>query len=235
MDFYAYDVTPFDVITFASTGCDGIHFGFLTDFGTVSDLESAYIVCVSPMDFGSHLKVIARNFQEFLSLVCTLKSAVAISNVVHLRSENQYKKYLKELTEEEKENPEHFQRANDVVQKLMAKMECQLIKDIYEYIENTVAADRKKQTVITTLDGIGVVPLSPASGGHEIYHPEKLDLKNVSLFFGQATTESKLAFIRDAQFNNQIQDDIELQELVISELKKLGFHDEANRAAECLQ
>ena len=31
--------TPLDVISFAWPGADGIHFGFLTDFGQVKDLE----------------------------------------------------------------------------------------------------------------------------------------------------------------------------------------------------
>ena len=59
-DFSPYESTPYDVITFASTGCDGIHFGFLTDFGTVSDLENAFVVCISPMDFDSHIKIVTR-------------------------------------------------------------------------------------------------------------------------------------------------------------------------------
>ncbi|WP_214779912.1 hypothetical protein [Bacillus sp. ISL-45] len=236
-DFFAYNVTPFDVITFADTGSDGIHFGFLTDFGMVTDLDNAFIVCVSPMDFGCHIKIVARNLQEFLNLLYTMKSAVTISNFVQLSSEDeeQYKKLKLDLEKEEKDNPKFFERADFVVEKLQSALECQLIDNIYEYIENTVADDRKKQTVLTTRDGIGVVPLSPDSGEHGNFHPEKGNSKDVSVFFDQATTESKLAFIRDAQFTNQIQDDIELQELVISEMKKLGFHDEAHRAAECLE
>lgn len=34
---HSYYVTPCDVITFASTGVDGIHFGLLTDFGSVTN------------------------------------------------------------------------------------------------------------------------------------------------------------------------------------------------------
>src|SRR4051812_6794650 len=43
--------TPLDLISFARPGVDGIHYGFLTDFGQVKNLETAYIVRVSPMDF----------------------------------------------------------------------------------------------------------------------------------------------------------------------------------------
>ncbi len=34
----SYSITPPDLIPFANTGGDGIHFGFLTDFGSVSTL-----------------------------------------------------------------------------------------------------------------------------------------------------------------------------------------------------
>ena len=45
---FAYSITPIDVIPFAHTGGDGVHFGFLTDFGRVKNLNDAPIVCVSP-------------------------------------------------------------------------------------------------------------------------------------------------------------------------------------------
>jgi hypothetical protein len=57
---FRYFITPPDLITFISTGGDGIHFGFLTDFGQVEDLEEAYIVCVSPTN-DPPLKIVARN------------------------------------------------------------------------------------------------------------------------------------------------------------------------------
>ncbi|MDQ0884071.1 hypothetical protein [Peribacillus sp. V2I11] len=55
---------------------------------------------------------------------------------------------------------------------------------------------------------------------HYIYKREKdmqINLDDVKSFFNSATTESKLAFIRDAQFTYLISDDIELKELVINE------------------
>ncbi len=54
-------------------------------------------------------------------------------------------------------------------------------------------------------------------------------MEDVKSFFNTATTESKLAFIRDAQYSYLISDEIELKELVINEMIKLGLNDEVGR------
>lgn len=69
-----YMSTPPDVIPFASCGVDGIHYGFLTDFGLVADLEQAYIVCVSPMNMDQEVWIVAANIHEFLRVVYTENS-----------------------------------------------------------------------------------------------------------------------------------------------------------------
>src|SRR5690606_25918971 len=132
-DYFAYDVTPYDVITFASTGCDGIHFGLLTDFGTVSDLEDAFVVCISPMDFGSHIKIVARNIREFVGLICTMKDAVTVSNFNHMKEEEEYLRLLKKLKQEDSENEEYIERANYVAEKIKSAIGCEIIEDVYHY------------------------------------------------------------------------------------------------------
>ncbi|GGA23149.1 SMI1/KNR4 family protein [Psychrobacillus lasiicapitis] len=64
-DYYYYSITPPDLIPFASTGGNGIHFGFLTDFHDVRVLKDAPIVCVSPTN-DPPVRYIARNFEEFI-------------------------------------------------------------------------------------------------------------------------------------------------------------------------
>lgn len=59
-----YMATPPDVIPFAHAGVDGIHYGFLTDFGLEKDLSQAPIVCVSPVDW-TGVWVVARHLQDF--------------------------------------------------------------------------------------------------------------------------------------------------------------------------
>ncbi|MDQ0862303.1 hypothetical protein [Bacillus sp. V2I10] len=133
---FAYDVTPYDVITFASTGMDGLHFGLLTDFGTVLDIENAFVVCVSPMDYGEHIKIVARNIMEFVGLICTMKSAVAISNFIFFQEEARYVDYLKELKQQE--NDEYTEKANYIIANLMSTIKCELIDDVYDYVERKV-------------------------------------------------------------------------------------------------
>ncbi|MFF2291131.1 hypothetical protein [Peribacillus butanolivorans] len=231
-DFTPYENTPYDVITFASTGCDGIHFGFLTDFGTVSDLENAFVVCISPMDFDSHIKIVARNIREFVNLVCTMKDALTISNFNILEEEGQYIRLLKELKQVEPEDEEFEENANYVVEKIKATLGSELIEDVYHYVERKVRTERDQQTILPTLDGLGIIPVENVTSNHILYKLEKdmtINLEEVKTFFNSATTESKLAFIRDVQFTYLIANEIALKELVIHKMIKLGLQDEVDR------
>ncbi|MFE0503891.1 hypothetical protein ACWF7H_29430 [Peribacillus butanolivorans] len=231
LDFPHYEVTPYDAIPFANIGCDGIHYGFLTDFGRVSDLENAFIVCISPMDdFDAHIKIVARNIREFVSLVCTMKGAAEISNFNLIKEEEQYISLFKELKKEVDE--EYEEQANYVVEKIISTIGCEVIEDVYHYVEKEVITARENQTMLSTLDGIGIVSLDSMNSKHHIYKLEKdmkINLEDVKSFFNTATRESKLAFIRDVQFTYLISDEIKLKELVINEMIKLGLNDEAGR------
>ncbi|MCT4476537.1 hypothetical protein [Peribacillus sp. NPDC101480] len=231
-DFSPYENTPYDVITFASTGVDGIHFGFLTDFGTVSDLENAFVVCISPMDFDSHIKIVARNIREFLNLVCTMKDALTISNFNILEEEGQYIRLLKELKQVEPEDEEFEEDANYVVEKIIATFDSERIEDVYHYVEGKVRTEREQQTILSTLDGLGIIPVENITSNFLPYKLEKdmtIDMEEVKAFFNSATTESKMAFFRDVQFTYLIADEIALKELVIHEMIKLGLQDEVDR------
>ncbi|MFF2589651.1 hypothetical protein ACFVSS_17500 [Peribacillus butanolivorans] len=231
-DFSPYENTPYDVITFASTGVDGIHFGFLTDFGTVSDLENAFVVCISPMDFDSHIKIVARNIREFLNLVCTMKGALTISNFNILEDEGQYIHLLKELKQVEPEDEEFEENANYVVEKIIAAFGSEPIEDVYHYVEIKVREQRAQQTILPTLDGLGIIPVDNVTSSHILYKLEKdmtINMEEVKAFFNSATTESKLAFIRDVQFTYVITDEVAFKEWVISEMIKLGLQDEVDR------
>ncbi|WP_430183044.1 hypothetical protein [Peribacillus simplex] len=230
VDFPHYEVTPYDVIPFANIGCDGIHYGFLTDFGRVSDLENAFIVCISPMDFDAHIKIVAQNIREFVSLVCTMRDATTISNINLIKEEEQYISLLKELKKEE--NEEYEEQTNYIAEMIRSTVGCEIIEDIYHYVEKEVMTAREQQTILSTLDGIGIVTIDSTNSKHYIYKLEKdreINLEDVKSFFYSATTESKLAFIRDAQFTYLISDEIELKELIINEMIKLGLNDEARR------
>ncbi|KWW16215.1 hypothetical protein AS888_07365 [Peribacillus simplex] len=231
-DFSPYETTLYDVITFASTGVDGIHFGFLTDFGRVSDLENAFVVCISPMDFDTHIKIVARNIREYLSLVCTMKDALSISNFNIFEEEEQYIQYLQEQNQVKPEDKEFEEEAKYVVEKILDAFGSESIEDVYHYVEIKVREQRAQQTIFPTLDGLGIIPVDNVTSSHILYKLEKdmtIDLAEMKAFFYSATTESKLAFIRDVQFTYLITNGIALKELVIQEMIKLGLQDEVDR------
>lgn len=63
-----YTCSPVDSIVFARTGYDGIHYSLLTDFGRVTNLSEAPVICVSPMDFGHCVRIVAENIKDFFAL-----------------------------------------------------------------------------------------------------------------------------------------------------------------------
>lgn len=68
LDYPGYSSTPSNSATFASTGGDGVHFGFL--FGGEFDGVEAPIVMTVPMNFDLPNVIVGSNIEEFLSLGC---------------------------------------------------------------------------------------------------------------------------------------------------------------------
>jgi len=73
-----YTVSPFDCINFAHTGGDGDHFAFLTDFEHYDSIYECPIVFICPMDDEDTHFLFAKNFKDFLSIMCQIKSAEGI-------------------------------------------------------------------------------------------------------------------------------------------------------------
>lgn len=67
-DYPPYASTPRNAATFASTGGDGVHFGFL--FGGEFDGVEAPIVMTVPMNFDLPNVIVGGSLEEFLSLGC---------------------------------------------------------------------------------------------------------------------------------------------------------------------
>ncbi|TWT25389.1 hypothetical protein [Planomicrobium sp. CPCC 101110] len=228
----AYTVTPYDVIVFGHIGSDGIHYGLLSDFGTVPDLENAFVVCLSPTDYGDHIKLVAKNAAEFVDLLYTMKSAVAVSNFLLMSEQAHYQKFLKYSKESEGEYPEYEAVTNRVIEKMKDSLGCQTIEDVYQYVEVEVKEERAKQTVLATHDGLGVVPINNTTGQQERFQVEKdvaVDLEQAEAFFARAPIESRLAFIRDAQFFYHTEDDPGLKRMILKEMRKLNLMEESDR------
>ncbi|WP_078555747.1 hypothetical protein [Bacillus alkalicellulosilyticus] len=163
---FVYPITPYDVITFASAGVDGIHFGFLTDFGQVDNLEEAYIVCVSPMNFDHPIKIVARNIKEFLRLLITMGyESSLIENINNYSSEKEYLQLFAEI-KKSRISPEYEEQVQLICDKLSDKFGISKFENLYEYVEVVLKREREKVMCIKTLDGLGIINANATENNH---------------------------------------------------------------------
>lgn len=233
---FRYYCTPCDVVVFGSNGCDGIHYGFLTDFGTVDTLDDAPIVCISPMDFGHTNKLIARNFRDFLSI--HLDNSELFYN--DFESEAAYLKRVAEWKREEEESPyrntpEEIEYAEDVKTMLRTTFELPVIDHPYEYIRD-IQEERRKQACILTRESLHIVlpdKFGTASDDEKqwLEQIESRDESSVQAFLEKASLPAVLGIARDvgAQADHP--------SLLIVErfLDNHGFHDEAVRLRDQME
>ncbi|MBT2730689.1 hypothetical protein J7E63_28150 [Bacillus sp. ISL-75] len=215
--------TPLDVIAFARPGSDGIHFGFLTDFGQRKDLENTYIVRVSPMDFDDPVKIVARNIHDFLRILCFSPSVLDM--VDFTTSERNLEKWVKECSQ------------LSINQNKVRNMFCHTfqltpIDSLYEYIQK-VKQERDTEIVLSTEDGIGVASTNKnAINKQDLFQLDReqiLEVKEVERFFRDSSYESKLAFLRDAQSKGLIFDNAEVKLYLKDQLRLIDLWDEAER------
>jgi hypothetical protein len=213
--------TPIDLIVFARPGSDGIHFGFLTDFGLVENLEEAYIVRVSPMDFDDPVKIVARNLRDFLQLLCSYPASL---EVLEMNSTVGDLKRAENIAAEDPVSPEVrdiFKNAFDL----------EPIGDLFLFFKS-LKESRAKATVLGTGDGIGIVNRISGAESHSKLQTSRerdLELKQVQKFFRTATPEAKLGFFRDALSYGLIFDNEEVKQFVKRQLLSMGLIDEATR------
>lgn len=228
----AYDLTPYDVLPFADIGMDGIHYGLLADFGKVTDLEQAFVVCVNPVDPDNSVKLVARNPKEFIDLLYTVKDAAVIANSTYFEEEEQYVDAFRELKEDEEEYPEMMEQRRDVSEKMKDYMDCSAIEDVYSYVEKTVADARAAMILLPTRDGLGIPAANKTGGDFPLYPvPEnaEISVEEARSFFASAPVESKFAFIRDVQHAGLINNETELKGFIAGELEKMGCGAEVER------
>ncbi len=224
-----YDLTPPDLISFAWTGGDGIHFGFLTDFSELKDLTQAYIVCVSPTN-DPPIKIVARNINEFLIIVCQLKDAEALDD---LDFDIPEKEWLTEIELELDENNEDFNNTMQMIQILKSEFNLKEMSSIYDYIEE-VRLERAKSISLTSLDGLGVLRTDKSNKNtvpkFDFTNKAENNIKKMKSFINKATYDQKLVFCRDAQFSFILSPDYDhdIQKFVAEILFDIGLENESN-------
>ncbi|HZG15821.1 MAG TPA: hypothetical protein VE710_12455 [Candidatus Bathyarchaeia archaeon] len=234
-----YACSPLDSVTFAGTGMDGIHYALLTDFGTVKNLEDAPVICISPMDFGNCVRLVARNLQDFLVIQLFDNGAILLND---FDSEERYLDY-RQRTELEDNTSDYFDHKRwKEERKLVAhlaqeKFNLPVIPNPYRYVKE-LREERQRQIVINTRDRLGVMDMSKGIVKNHKPHPwsnEEIpyeDLQLLQSFFDTSETETKLAFIRDYQYQGT--DDVYSLEIICNELKKMGLYREAKNLYESM-
>ncbi|MBS8265783.1 hypothetical protein DYI25_15255 [Mesobacillus boroniphilus] len=213
--------TPIDLITFARPGSDGIHFGFLTDFGLVEDLEESYIVRVSPMDFDDPVKIVARNLSDFFKLIYSYPASVEVLDMNS--TEDDFKRAEANASDDpvSQEVRNIFKNAFNL----------EHIEDLLVYYKS-LKEDRSEATALETGDGIGIASAISGSSSHpimEVSRDQNLELNQVEEFFKAAPPEAKLKFLRDAQSFGLIFDNIDLKQYLQNQLELMNLNDEAAR------
>ena len=228
-DYFGYFITPPDLIPFADTGGDGIHFGFLTDFGRAERLETAPIVCVTPTN-DPPIRLIARNIREFFDLACSVPYVEDLEQWWSCQDEMAMKQRTEEWIAE---TPSRIRKQREEVFRRLRSAFGAVERDVYTYMRQ-VLREREQQIALPTMDGLGVLGTKTGLRRYEFSFqpPDEQEWSRMREFLVNAQTEQKLAFIRDAFFRFILPDDTAAAELVRELMLSLGLRDEAARKFE---
>ena len=235
-------MTPLDVIPFAGTGGDGIHFGFLTDFGNEKDLENAPIVLVSPSN-DPPLKLVANNLRDFLKIVMVIGDAEFLDE--DYSSEEEIKTRLSEWDtvsekdwqgnllpkseiDEAKKRLENtlIQRAN--LRKILTnELGITPMDSIFNYISQ-LRIDRAKEIELKDSYDVGINYSCDTSTIKE-YKYELKDISKINEFLKSTSLCDRILFYRNSTYQFILSEDYdkEIKRLIIEILKKDGFKREA--------
>ncbi|GAK42938.1 hypothetical protein PUW24_08715 [Paenibacillus urinalis] len=234
---FRYLCTPSDVIVFGSNGCDGIHYGYLTDFGEVESLDQAPIVCISPMDFGETNKLIAGSFRDFLSIALT-DSALFYNR---FESEDAYRTQVKIWEEEALASPygctpEEEKLRKELHERLRKDFDLPVIENPYAYIKE-IQAERAASAVVLTQDTLHIVtnPLEKAELAEEelrlIQQVDPESEEEVRTSLDQCSLPAALAIIRNVELSAMYETRVVAQQY----LRSRGYEDEARRVGVTIQ
>ena len=228
-----YNNTPLDAIPFAWTGSGGEHFCFLTDFGRIKDLERAPIIVVTPMETPP-VQLVANNLKDFLKIAITVHHFECIG--IQYSSLERMKKdlgLLEKITEQESAELKKWTKDKlSLKEFLYTKFQISIMEDPCEYIFK-IRKERKDSLSIETNNEIGVV-IENTSTDIKVFDYEITDISKIQCFLDNASKSEKINFYRDATFEYILCEDydIEIRDLIIDELKKDGFTEEAEALSQ---
>jgi len=225
---FAYPITPIDVIPFANTGGNGIHFGFLTDFGRITNLNKAPIVCVSPTN-DPPIRLVASTIREFLNMASSVPHVELIETCWPWSDKDMTESILEEYRSDD------YQKKRDTLLCRLRETFHTDQVDVAEYVHRTLQ-ERNSKIILQTYDGLGVVPLGdiPTARRYD-FDPKRSqdeeELTKMRSFLSHANSVEKLGFIRDASYWYILSSDYDdqIMKLVGEILEELLLENEIKR------
>lgn len=226
---FAYPITPIDVIPFASTGGDGIHFGFLTDFGRNSNLNEAPIVCVSPTN-DPPIRFVAPTIRDFLNMATSVPHVELIETCWPWND--------KEITEsilDEYRTDDYQKKRDKLLRRLQETFGTDRV-DVAECVERALQ-NRDSKVTLPTYDGLGIVSIDGSHSANRYdFDPQrrqdKREIAKMRNFLSHANTVEQLGFIRDASYWYVLSSDYDQILKVVGEiLQSLQLDNEIKRFA----
>jgi len=219
-----YSICPIDAIPFASTGNNGIHFAFLTDFGKNKNLNYAPIICVAP-SYDPPVNLVANNLKEFLGLVATIENSTLFAD--RYKNQIEFDKRKEEWFEGFHSEPRIAEPRRKLATLLKKKFNLSGFHDIIDY-RNQIRNERTEIVDHQSMDGLGIFKVNNEEVSEFRYSKSPED---VLKFLSQSNQNSRLLFYRNAYFAYILSKDYDeiIKGLIIQYLEKDGYLDEANR------
>lgn len=219
-----YSICPIDAIPFASTGNNGIHFAFLTDFGRNKNLRNAPIVCIAP-SYDPPVNLVSNNLEEFLSIVTTIENSTLLAS--RYKSQVDFDRRKEEWFNGFLSKPRISESRKKLATLLKEKFKLKEINQIVAY-SNDIRNERAQNVDYPSMDGLGVFKLNNEKLTEFNYSKNP---QEVFKFLSNSNRNSRLLFYRNSYFNYILSKDYDeaIKFLIIQYLKKDGFLEEAKR------
>jgi hypothetical protein len=225
---FAYPITPIDVIPFANTGGNGIHFGFLTDFGQITNLNKAPIVCVSPTN-DPPIRLVAPTIREFLNMASSVPHVELIETCWPWNDKDMTESIL-----EDYRSDDYQKKRNKLLTRLRETFHTVPV-NVAECVHRTLQ-ERNSKIILPTYDGLGVVPLGAIQIARRYdFDPKRSqdeeELTKMRSYLSHANSVEKLGFIRDASYWYILSSDYDdqIMKLVGEILEELQLENEIKR------
>jgi hypothetical protein len=179
------------------------------------------------MDSSNPVQIVARNIRDFMRLWGCHSPAVEILD------SNVSEEYFLKMVAHYPEMTGNLLSDNEVQQHLVEAFSLQPFPNLLAYF-GEVRDERRENKMVETWDGLGIVNHVKGKEGHNTLKLSKdhdLRLPVVESFFSDASYESKLAFLRDAQSMGLLYQNIGVKEFLRKQLILMGLEDEADRLA----